>query len=331
MKQAVIDAIKHKNGKLPYNVELTSEKRRDLCAQIGIDEKDYFSWAGNHIEKADYNFGEYISEGFFKDNFGVIWNRTGLDKDIGVVDNLLINDDNYDDYICPNIDYTHINDVTLSLVNSKPDTLRLGKISMTLFERAWSLRGMQELLMDFIVEPESVEGLLNKITQYNMNIINIALEHDIDGFYFGDDFGTQKSLIMNPDTWRKYIKPHYKTMFEKIKKHGKITALHSCGNIYDILGDLIDIGLDIYQTVQPEIYDLKFLKNEYGNDLCFWGAISTQRLLPFASKTELTDVVNQTIDIMGKNGGYIASPTHQVPPDVKSENILTLIELLKNY
>ncbi|MDR2568662.1 MAG: hypothetical protein LBD23_00005, partial [Oscillospiraceae bacterium] len=62
-KQAVIDAIKHKNGKLPYNVELTSEKRRDLCAQIGIDEKDYFSWAGNHIEKADYNFGEFVNEG----------------------------------------------------------------------------------------------------------------------------------------------------------------------------------------------------------------------------------------------------------------------------
>jgi uroporphyrinogen decarboxylase len=92
---------------------------------------------------------------------------------------------------------------------------------------------------------------------------------------------------------------------------------------------MIDIGLDIYQTVQPEIYDLSKLKTDYGKDLTFWGAISTQKTLPFVGPNELKDIVKQTINIMGVNGGYIAAPTHKVPQDVPVENIIALIEVLK--
>jgi len=329
-KKAVLSAVDHKQGVVPYNVELTSEKQRDLCIEIGIEPNEYFAWSGNHIEKADYNTGKYIKPGFYEDNFGVVWNRTGLDKDIGVVDKTLVNEDNCMTYSYPEVDLNHVKNITEALVNNGKDTLKLGKISMTLFERAWSLRGMQDLLIDFHVDAEAVEHLFDQIMEYNMKIIDTALEYDIDGFYFGDDFGTQRGLIMSPDSWRTLIKPRYKIMFDKIKGRNKITALHSCGNIIDLLGDLIDIGLDIYQTVQPEVYDLQILKKEFGKDLCFWGAISTQRLLPFATKTELIDTVNKTIDIMSKNGGYIAAPTHQVPPDVSNENILTLIELLRD-
>lgn len=333
MRQAVIDAVNHiQSKKIPYNVELTSEKRKKLCEEIGIDEKDYFSWAGNHIEKFDYNTGENIKPGFYRDNFGVVWNRTGIDKDIGVVEERLVDEDNYLNYRRPDVNSRHIKDVTETMLSGKSDTLKLGKISMTLFERAWSLRGgIEEFLMDFYENPEIVEHLFAQIHDYNMKIIEIALAYDIDGIYFGDDFGTQENLIMNPDTWREYIKPYYKIMFDKIKSKGKITALHSCGNITLILGDLIDIGLDIYQTVQPEIYDLQTLKKEFGKELCFWGAISTQRLLPFANKSEITNTVSRTIEIMSKDGGYIAAPTHQVTDDVSNENIITLIDLLKNF
>jgi len=328
----VLAAIAHKsNGKLPYNVELTSEKRKTLCSEIGIAENEYFSWAGNNIEKADYNTGDYIKPGYFKDNFDVVWNRTGIDKDIGVVADYLVTEENYKNYRSPEVNETHIRHVTESLLGSRMDTLKLGKISMTLFERAWSLRGMENLLEDFYVNPEIAEHILDEVQKYNMRIIDIALDYDIDGFYFGDDFGTQASLIMSPGTWREFIKPRYKVMFEKIKSRGKITALHSCGNIEMLFGDLIDIGLDVYQTVQPEIYDLSDIKNKYGRDLCFWGAISTQRLLPFATKEELIDTVQETIETLSKDVGYIASPTHQITPDVSNENVLTLIELLKNH
>ena len=331
MKQNVLAALNHKsNGKLPYNVELTSEKRKILCSEIRIAEYDYFSWAGNHIEKADFNTGSYVKPGFYKDNFGVVWNRTGIDKDIGVVEEYLVNEDNYKSYKSPKVDTEYIKSVTQSLVCSKRDTFKLGKISMTLFERAWALRGMENLLEDFYINPEITEHILDQVLEYNMQILDTALVYDIDGFYFGDDFGTQASLIMSPEIWREFIKPRYKVMFEKVKSSGKVTALHSCGNIKMLLGDLIDIGLDIYQTVQPEIYNLTEIKDEYGKDLCFWGAISTQRLLPFAKKDELLDTVTRTIDILSKDGGYIAAPTHQVTPDISNENVLTLIELLKS-
>ena len=331
MKQAVLSAVFHRpGGKIPYNVELTSPKRSALCAEIGIDEKDYFSWAGNHIEKCDYNTGEYTEPGYFRDNFGVVWNRTGLDRDIGIVEEALVNEENYRQYRRPAIDKRHVKTATENLLKGKGDTLKLGKISMSLFERGWSLRGMEALLADFYESPEIVEHLLDQVLEYNMEVLDIALAYDIDGVYFGDDFGTQTNLIMSPGTWRQFIKPRYRTMFDTIKGRGKITALHSCGNIYGILGDLIDIGLDIYQTVQPEIYDLAALKKEFGRDLCFWGAISTQRLLPFAGRQELMDTVNRTVDIMAKGGGYIAAPTHQVPADVSNENILTLIDLLRS-
>jgi uroporphyrinogen decarboxylase len=135
---------------------------------------------------------------------------------------------------------------------------------------------------------------------------------------------------MSPETWRRFIKPGLAKMFERVKKSGKVVALHSCGDINKILGDLIDIGLDIYQTVQPEIYDLKKLKAEYGKSLSFWGGISTQRLLPFAKPEEVKATVKDTISILSNYGGYIASPTHQVPADVPPENIIALVEALKN-
>ena len=331
MKQKVMSAIQHKpSGKVPYNVELASEKRSQLCAEIGISESEYFVWAGNHIEKTDFNTGEYIKPGYYKDNFGVVWDRSGLDKDIGIVEEKLVTEDNFVNYRSPDVRLELVTNKVKASIGNGLDTFKLGKISMTLFERAWSLRGLEELLMDFYLNPALVNHLLDQILEYNVKILDIALEHDIDGIYFGDDFGTQTSLIMSPDTWRKFIKPRYKLMFSMVKAKGKITALHSCGNIGVILSDLIDIGLDIYQTVQPEVYDLADLKDEFGKDLSFWGGISTQKLLPYARKMELIDEVKRTIHVMSKDGGYIASPTHQVTPDVSNENVLTLIELLRD-
>jgi len=188
---------------------------------------------------------------------------------------------------------------------------------------------MENLLMDFHLNPEFVNELFDNILQYNMKIIDAALQYDIDGFYFGDDYGQQNGLIMSPQTWRTFIMPGLKQMFGKVKEAGKAVALHSCGNILELLGDLIDIGLDIYQTVQPEIYDLSKLKTDYGKDLTFWGAISTQKTLPFVSPDELRGIVKQTINIMGVNGGYIAAPTHKVPQDVPVENMIALFEVLK--
>jgi uroporphyrinogen decarboxylase len=119
-------------------------------------------------------------------------------------------------------------------------------------------------------------------------------------------------------------------MYERVKSRNKVVSQHSCGDINQIFPDLIDIGLDIYQTFQPEIYDFEKVKKEYGGHLTFWGGISTQRLLPFASPDEVRKTVKETIRIMGKDGGYIAAPTHSIPGDVPPENVVAMIEVFKN-
>jgi uroporphyrinogen decarboxylase len=119
-------------------------------------------------------------------------------------------------------------------------------------------------------------------------------------------------------------------MYERIKSKGLIVAQHSCGDIHEIFPDLIEIGLDVYQTFQPEIYDIKKVKKEYGRDLSFWGGISTQRLLPFAPVEEIKRVTRETMDILGESGGYIAAPTHAVPGDVPPQNIVAMIEVFQN-
>jgi uroporphyrinogen decarboxylase len=185
------------------------------------------------------------------------------------------------------------------------------------------------MLMDLMLEEEFVRELFTRITQRNAQILDIALEYDFDGVYFGDDYGQQTGLLISPDTWRRCVKPYLRILFEKAKSKGKIVCLHSCGNISGILSDLIDIGLDVYQTVQPEVYDLKKLKKEFGSNLCFYGGISTQRDLPFKTPKEIFSIVKETMQVLGEGGGYIAAPTHRVTPDTPASNIIAMVEALR--
>lgn len=331
-RERVAKAVKHMSTDIvPYNIELTSQELVKVIEYTGMDKNTLMEWIGNHCEKIDYNIGgSYIAPGFFKDEYGVVWNRSGLDKDIGIISELLIKEPDMNLYSFPEPDIEAIGNVTIKSLSNGKDTFKFGKIGTTFYERAWSLRGMENLLMDFLTEPVFVEELFENILEYNMKIIDAALQYDIDGFYFGDDYGQQTGLIMSPAVWRRFIKPGLSRMFEKVKSSGKIVALHSCGNIIDLFDDLIDIGLDIYQTFQPEIYDLRDVKKGYGNNLTFWGGISTQQTLPYVKPAQLESIIKETIDIMSVNGGYIAGPTHRVPADVPPENIAAMIQVLKN-
>ena len=131
--------------------------------------------------------------------------------------------------------------------------------------------------------------------------------------------------------WRKYIKPGMIRIFDKVKSAGKYIVLHSCGDLREIMGDLVDMGLDVYNTVQPEIYDLATLKRNYGADLTFYGGISTQQFLPFATPKQCRALANETLQIMGKGGGYIFSPTHSVTADIPADNVLALVEAVRNF
>jgi hypothetical protein len=216
------------------------------------------------------------------------------------------------------------------LIQNSGDVFKIGAVGFSMFERAWTLRGMENFLTDMILEPDFANYLLDTICEYNLKIIDIGLQFDIDCFHFGDDWGQQSGLIMGPELWRKFIKPRMTRMYERAKSKGKFVSQHSCGDIHEIFPDLIDMGLDVYQTFQPEIYDIYSVKKEYGSQLSFWGGISTQALLPFATPEEVREKATEIMHVMGKNGGYIAAPTHAVPGDVPPENIEMLIKVFQN-
>lgn len=331
-RQRVIDAVQHKTTDfVPYNIDFTYQEYDKVAEYLG--DRDFGKNIGNHISSVYYD--GYLSEvkegsGYWKDDFGVLWNRNGADKDIGVIEGYVIKEPDVNSYTFPELDEDRLRKGYEELMECKNDTFKFGSIGFSLFERAWTLRGMENLLMDMILEPQFVDELLDRIVDYNLKVIDIALQYDIDGFHFGDDWGQQKGLIMGPGYWRRFIKPRLAKMYGRVKEKGLIVSQHSCGDIHEVFPDLIHAGLDVYQTFQPEIYDIKKVKKEYGDHLTFWGAISTQRLLPFATPDEVKRVTRETIQILGENGGYIAAPTHAVPGDVPPENIIALVNVLQN-
>jgi uroporphyrinogen decarboxylase len=189
---------------------------------------------------------------------------------------------------------------------------------------------MDRLLMDMVENPEFVDSLFEAITNYNLAQLDLSLAHDIDGVWFGDDWGSQNGLIMGPALWRRYIKPCLARMYGKVKRAGKYVAIHSCGDVRAILPDLVELGCDIFNPFQPETLDLSETKDVYHGKLAFWGGLSVQTLLPHGTPEEVRVTTRALLDTLGKGGGYIAAPSHAVPPDVPAENIDAMIEVLRS-
>lgn len=331
-KERVIKALNHEATEIvPFNTDFTMQaddnmveftKNKDFKDDLDLHLNyiQYWGWPTNSVEQPDY----------FKDTFGIVWDRSGADKDIGMPIEKKINNFDNIDYIFPEIDEARIRAEYDELIKNSEDKFTFGGIGFSMFERAWSLAGMPEVLMAMVMNPEGVHKLFGMITDYNCKVLDIVLEYDLDGFYFGDDWGQQKGLIMGPDYWRQFIKPHMKRMYDKVKSKGLFVLQHSCGDVESIFDDLIEIGLDCYQTFQPEIYDIVKVKEIYGDRLAFWGGISTQQLLPKASPEVVKEETARIMKIMSKNGGYIAAPTHALEFDVPSENILAMFEVFQN-
>lgn len=329
-RERTLAAIRHEQpDRTPYTIEFTSAQLEQTCAAYGMEPAEFGQYLGNHCQKVGFNLGgEYRRPGFFTDEFGVVWDRSGEDKDIGVPVTELVSPHD-DSYTYPEPDLEAMRQAVERALATRGDALLFGKIGTTYFERAWSLTGFQNMLMYLAMEPDFVRQVLDRLLEYNLKIIDAVIDYDIDGFYFGDDYGQQSGLLMSPQMWRSTFKDGWATMFERVKARGKLVALHSCGNISELLPDLIDIGLDIYQTVQPEVYDLEQLKRDVGDRLCFWGGISTQRDLPFDSPEVLRRKIDETKAVLGRSGGYIAGPTHRLPPDIPIDNVRTLIDALR--
>ena len=204
-----------------------------------------------------------------------------------------------------------------------------------LFCRVSSLVGMERAMVWMMTEPRLFEAVLEGVFRITYELCYEYVQRcgtSLDIFCYGDDFATQRGLMFDPDLWRRYLKPLYARIFDIGKSAGKFVWFHSCGNITEVLPDLIDIGMDVWETVQLHTLPIppRTLKREYGRHITFFGAVNSQRL-PFLSPEEVAADVNRRIDELGFGGGYICGPDHHIKPDVSAENTLALYDAAKRF
>jgi len=190
-------------------------------------------------------------------------------------------------------------------------------------------RGFEQTLFDLATENPVGLGIIEKRFEFHLEQTRRALlacQGRIDIVWIGDDYGTQRGLLLRPEKWRKLFKSKLRAFADLAHRHDAKLMLHSCGSTRPIWPDLIDIGLDIYDTIQPEAAGMvpEELAAEFGKHICLHGAISTQRLMPFATPAEIERVVRSRIESIGAQGGLILAPSHNFQPDTPLDNILAM-------
>ena len=312
---------------VPWSYKFTLEPEMALAKHFGTD--DLEKAVDNHIVRvgSDIGFFEDLGNDRLQDVFGVIWDRS-VDKDIGVCENCLIPEPTMEGFEFPNpLDKRFFENIEPKL-GKYSDCFRVFEIGFSLYERAWTLRGMENLMMDMIEEPEFVHELMTAIADYNLAQVEEALKYDIDAVYFGDDWGQQQGLIMGPKFWHEYLYPQIKRMYGKVRGAGKFVMIHSCGDVDELFPSLIDAGLNSFNPFQPEVMDIHEILPMYRGRLTFHGGLSMQKTLPFGMPE---DVRRESQDLLklGADCSYIFSPSHAVESDTTIENMLAFIEEAK--
>ena len=264
-----------------------------------------------------------------RDQFGVEWD-VSVDKDIGVVCNRVVTPENVKNYPLPDPDDPSRYAGYAKATADKRDMFVVVNHGFSLYERAWTMTGMEAFMEAMIDDPGFANTLLDRILEFNLRIIKRACAHDIDAIMFGDDWGQQRGLQMGPRLWREFIKPRIRKMYGLARSKGKHVIIHSCGKVDGIFPDLIECGLNVFNPFQPEVMDVFEMKRRFGKALSFYGGISTQKTLPYGTVAEVKDEVKRLITEIGKDGGYFASPAHAIPGDAKPENVAAMIEVLQN-
>jgi len=310
----------------PYQLDMTAGADQYWASYFG--RSDYLrECVGNHLLRVKHKRHLAVYDDRYVDLFGVTWMLDPLTGGMGMVGAPLLHEASLNDYRFPQPDEAMVRELCGPFVDS--DLFRIYEIGLSLFERAWSLRGMEQLLCDFHLEPAFAHALLGRITDYNLQVIDFAAGFGADCVLLGDDWGQQRGLIMGPDIWRKFIKPCVKRLYERIRAHGMLVCQHSCGDNREIISDLVSMGLSIYNTFQPEIYDAAAFAKQWGRELTVYGGISTQRELRYGTPGEVRDAARRMLDILGPCG-YILAPTHQITLDMPGENILALIDVMRD-
>jgi uroporphyrinogen decarboxylase len=223
-----------------------------------------------------------------------------------------------------------LGEATRSLAADGGQHFSAPNFGFSLFERAWSLRGLENFLSDTALDPVYAGELLDRIAEIQVRIVHRFIALGVDGGYFGDDYGGQNGLMMSPRTWRALIKPRLARLFAPFRESGMPVILHSDGQIRSILPDLIEIGLTALNPVQPEVMEHRWLRTQYGDRLAFYGGISTQSVLPYGTPDEVKMAVRDCAHALAPDGtGLVIGPSHRMMTDIPLANVAAMLEAME--
>jgi uroporphyrinogen decarboxylase len=341
-RERVVAAITHQQpDQVPWRIALSDPARAQVAEYYGdegLNDRQIFSqWVGDHMtvvvpwEIGFHELAEEVEPGLWRDGWGVIWDTRGAygEGSWGRPLNCVLPEPTLVDFSLPD----PVPDAFSHYPRFIEENREYFIIAMVgqLFEPAWALRGMENLLRDMVWNPSFVDDLLDTLMNHYLGIIDQVVQYDVDACHIGDDWGWQQGLLMGAKYWRRYIKPRMARMFARIKEAGKFVTLHSDGDVSAVFDDLIEIGLDVYNPFQPEIMDVYEMKRQYGDRLCFWGGIGLQSILRFGTPEEVRENAQHMIREIGAGGGYILAQAHPdgILADCPLDNIVALIETVK--
>jgi uroporphyrinogen decarboxylase len=203
-----------------------------------------------------------------------------------------------------------------------------GELYQTIFEIAWLMRGMENLLGDFFFNEEVAHAICEKLTELRIRQAAKFVEAGVDVIRLGDDVSAQKGPMMSLDIYRKFLKERTRRIIDSARRVRPdiLVFMHSDGNVIDFIPEYIDIGVDILNPVQPECNDLEAIGKNFGGQISFWGGIGTQTTMPFGTADDVRQAVRTVCRQLGSHGGLLLAPSHILEPEVPWENVLAFIE-----
>jgi uroporphyrinogen decarboxylase len=217
----------------------------------------------------------------------------------------------------------------------RDDFFIVGDLELTVFALARHMVGMEKLLMDMALGEAYVDALFDRVMAFSAAVGKKLIELGVDAIWTGDDIGGQNAMLISPRMWRRYFKPRYAELIAEFKAANPevLMVYHSDGVVAPVLDELIEIGVEVFNPVQPNVpgHDSQALKSRFGDRLSFWGAIDQQQLLPQGTPEQIAADVEAKIEILGAGGGYLCSPAHIIQSDVSMANVEAFITAVKEH
>jgi len=338
-RERFFKALKHENlDRFPVQLDISPKALDKITEVLSLkkSQKETLDLFGNHIIYAylDDVYGRIRRRSSFKGK--IVYGKWGLGWDtqqegLFIADHPLADLNKFKDYSFPDPNDDKLLITAKKIIEKYSNEYIICSYHvLCLFERAWALRGLENFMIDMVTNRYFVEELLDKITDYQVRIAERYVELGIDCGRTGDDYGAQNGLMFSPNLWRNLFKPRLKRIWEVYQKAGIPVMHHSCGDIRAIIPDMIEMGLDILNPIQPEAMPFEEL-GKYSKNIVFYGGLSIQKVLPYGTEDDVKQNVKRCIELLGKDNGYIIAPANAITSDVPMKNIKALLEGIKEY